>query len=85
MEIRLKTYVVTLHVLLNAADGHRLRVRRRQEHVPQLAVLIDHLLHHMAGRYLDGHRNGRRTTLRHHRNGCGTYTNENGNNSYQYR
>lgn len=67
------TYVVTLHVRRNADRLRRRWMRCRQEHMAQLAVLVDHLLHHMAGGHLDGHRNRRRAALRHHRHGGRTY------------
>lgn len=56
-----------MNVVLNAALVVDLvRLRGRQYHMPQRAILIDHLLHEVARWHLDRHRNWWRTALGHH-------------------
>lgn len=48
-------------------ERHEGGMLRREDDVPQSAALVDDLLHDMAGRHLDGHRDRRRRVRRHHR------------------
>lgn len=54
------THVVSMDVMLNALNAAlQLLMLRREDDVPQGAVLVDNLLHHMTGWHLYGHRNWR--------------------------